>query len=475
MGGAQGYRSFLDYHGHPCVDRFGELENTMSAVKKSSTAKKDLVVGLGATGLSIARYLNRSGLDAMFVDSRSEPPGIDELSEVWPDADVTLGEMRLPKKVDRILVSPGIADSEPLLEDARNANIEIISDIELFAREADAPFVAITGSNGKSTVTTLLYHMGRAAGRETLVGGNLGEPALDLLENDTPDLYVLELSSFQLQRTDSLPAAVAVLLNVSPDHLDWHASKKEYERSKYRIFREADAAVINRVDKRSVKETKKMDNVISFGMDQPKEGQFGIRSEDGTDYLVRGDTMLIATSDMEMYGLHNQANALAALAAGELLGFEMAAMLQVLDEFPGLPHRMQFVARKGAVDFINDSKATNVGAAVAAVESIDGIIVLIAGGESKGGDFDDLSNAVSDRLRAAVLIGSDADRIADALADKALVVIANDIDDAVVQAAGYAESGDTVLLAPGCASFDQFPNYMARGDAFAAAVQGLPS
>ncbi len=446
----------------------------MSAVKKSRKVKKDLVVGLGATGLSIARYLNRSGLDATFVDSRDEPPGIDELSEVWPDADVSLGDMQLPKNTDRIIVSPGIADSDPLLKKARKANIEIVSDIELFAREANAPFVAITGSNGKSTVTTLLYHMGRAAGQETLAGGNLGEPALDLLDYETPDLYVLELSSFQLQRTDSLPAAVAVLLNVSPDHLDWHASKKEYEQSKYRIFREADAAVINRADKRAAKETKNMDNVVSFGMDQPEDGQYGIRNEDGADYLVRGNTMLIATSDMEMYGLHNQANALAALAAGELLGFDMAAMLQVLDEFPGLPHRMQFVARKGAVDFINDSKATNIAAAVASIESVDGMVVLVAGGEGKGGDFAELAAALENKLRAAVLIGTDAAAIASALDTVMPVYFAQDMEDAVLQAAAFAESDDTVLLAPACASFDQFENYAARGDAFRTVVEALP-
>jgi len=446
----------------------------MSAVRKSRKAKKDLVVGLGATGLSVARYLHRSGLDATFVDSREEPPGIDELNEVWPDADVSLGDMQLPENTDRIIVSPGIADSDPLLKKARKANIEIVSDIELFAREANAPFVAITGSNGKSTVTTLLYHMGRAAGQETLAGGNLGEPALDLLDYDTPDLYVLELSSFQLQRTDSLPAAVAVLLNVSADHLDWHASKKEYEQSKYRIFREANAAVINRADKRAAKETKKMDNVVSFGMDQPEDGQYGIRNEDGADYLVRGDTMLIATSDMQMYGLHNQANALAALAAGELLGFEMAAMLQVLDEFPGLPHRMQFVARKGAVDFINDSKATNVAAAVASIESVNGMIVIVAGGEGKGGNFAELAAALENKLRAAVLIGTDAAAIASALDTVMPVYFAQDMEDAVLQAAAFAESDDTVLLAPACASFDQFENYAARGDAFRTVVEALP-
>ena len=446
----------------------------MSAVKKRKAANKDLVVGLGATGLSIARYLRRAGLDATFVDSRDEPPGIEMLEEVWPNADVVLGKMSLPKNVDRVIVSPGITDKEPLLKKARKAAIEVISDIELFAREAKAPYAAITGSNGKSTVTTLLYHMGRAAGKNTLAGGNLGEPALDLLDVQDPDLYVLELSSFQLQRTESLSPTVAVLLNVSPDHLDWHRSEKEYRDSKYSVFRATDAAVVNRADKRALKESKSIDAVISFGMDEPDEGQYGIRNEDGVDYLARGSTMLIATTDMAMYGRHNQANALAALAAGELLDFKLAAMLQVLNEFPGLPHRMQFVARKGSVDYINDSKATNVAAAVASVESIDGMIVLVAGGEGKGGDFSELAAALETKLRAAVLIGTDANNISDALDTVMPVYFAVDMDDAVQQAAVYAETEDTVLLAPACASFDQFENYGARGDAFCNSVEALP-
>lgn len=446
----------------------------MSAVKKRNAAAKDLVIGLGVTGLSIARYLRRAELDAVFIDSRDEPPGLQELDEIWPGAEVELGKLKLPVDTARIIVSPGITDKEPLLRKARKADIEIVSDIELFAREAEAPYVAITGSNGKSTVTTLLYYMGRAAAKETLAGGNLGEPALDLLDLPLPDLYVLELSSFQLQRTESLAPAVAVLLNVSPDHLDWHRSEKQYRDSKYSVYRAAAAAVINRADKRALKETKHIEAVVSFGMDEPQEGHYGIRSEDGVDYLARGSTMLIATSDMAMYGRHNQANALAALAAGELLGLGLPAMLQVLNEFPGLPHRMQFVARKGSVDYINDSKATNVAAAVASIDSVDGMIVLLAGGEGKGGDFSDLAAALETKLRAAVLFGADADKISAALDTVMPVYFAVDMDDAVQQAASYAESDDTVLLAPACASFDQFDNYGARGDAFGLAVEALP-
>jgi UDP-N-acetylmuramoylalanine--D-glutamate ligase len=424
--------------------------------------------------MSIARYLQRSDGDAIFIDSRDEPPGLDELKELWSDADVRTGATKLPGKVDRIIVSPGISDSDVLLKRARKKKLDVLSDIELFVREAKAPFAAVSGSNGKSTVTTLLYHMCRADGRSVLAGGNLGKPALDLLAEETPDLYVLELSSFQLQRTENLPAAVAVLLNVSPDHLDWHADEAEYRQSKYRIYREAKTAVVNRTDDEAAKFAEDIDDVVTFGLDEPDDGQYGIRrDEDDEVYLARGETLLLAIGDMKMVGLHNQANALAALAAGELLDLDMGAMLQVLTEFPGLPHRMQFVARKGAVNYINDSKATNVAAAVASIQSIDGTIVLVAGGEGKGGDFSELAAALEGKLRAAVLIGTDAEAIADAIDTVMPVYFARDMDDAVCQAASYAESDDTVLLAPACASFDQFANYGARGDAFGAAVGAL--
>ncbi len=445
----------------------------MSAVKKTATRGQDLVVGLGATGLSVARYLHRNELDAAFTDSRDEPPGVDELESLFPDADTVFGKFELPDGVDRLIVSPGVADHEPLVKEAREAGLEIVSDIELFAREASAPFVGITGSNGKSTVTTLLYYMGVADGRHTLAGGNLGEPALDLLESEVPDLYVLELSSFQLQRTASLPAAVSVLLNISPDHLDWHGSEKDYRAAKYRIFDQAAAAVYNRDDKKAKKRCKDVEKAISFGLDEPKDGHYGLRTVEDVEFLARGDTLLIATRDLCMVGRHNQANALAALAAGELLGFGIGPMLQVLVEFPGLSHRMQFVARKGSVNYINDSKATNVAAAVASINSIDGSLVLIAGGQGKGSDYAELAESLENKLRAAVLIGTDAEAIADAIDTVMPVYFATDMDDAVEQAARYAEADDTVLLAPACASYDQFDSYQHRGDAFAEAVGGL--
>ena len=443
----------------------------MSAAK--TTTDKNLVVGLGKTGLSIARYLKRQDADAIFFDSRDEPPGLDELEELFPGAEVRLGNDKLPRGVTRIIASPGIADSHPLLKKARKKKLEIVSDIELFAREAPKPYVAVTGSNGKSTVTTLLYHMCRADGRQVLAGANLGEPALDLLAEDEPDVYVLELSSFQLQRTLRLPAEVAVLLNVSPDHLDWHDSEDEYREAKYRIFDDATNAVVNRADDTAAQRAARCGRVISFGLDAPAEDQFGIREDEGEKYLACGDVLLLAVSDLALYGVHNQLNALAALAAGTLLGLDQAAMLQVLVEFPGLPHRMQFVARISAVDYINDSKATNVAAAVASINSVDGMLVLIAGGDGKGGDFGELAEAVEGKLRGVVLIGKDAEKIAHALDTVMPVHFAENMETAVEMAAGCAESDDTVLLAPACASLDQYDNYMARGDAFIAAVGGL--
>lgn len=447
----------------------------VSRRKPAQKKQVDLVFGLGATGLSVARFLQRKQIKATFVDSREDPPGLSELAQISPGAKIILGDVsdKLLKNVARIIASPGITDSEPLLCAAREKGIEIVSDIELFARDAEAPFVAITGSNGKSTVTTLVSLMCDAAGVNGLAGANLGEPALDLLDADKPDFFILELSSFQLQRTLDLPAKIAVLLNISPDHLDWHASVEQYRSAKYRIFEQAESAVINRADEDVGKHLAKDMPRISFGLDAPAEGQYGLIEDEGEQFLARGDQLLLSGADIAMVGTHNQANALAALATGELMGLPMSAMLQVLNEFPGLPHRMQFVGHKGRADFINDSKATNVGAAIASVDSIDGRVVLIAGGQGKGGDFAELARSVFGKLRVVILIGEDANLLEEAFVDLAPSERADDMHAAVVMAAELAGEGDTVLLAPACASFDQYPNYQKRGEDFCRAVEAL--
>ena len=451
----------------------------MNAASRKKTASVQspatLVYGFGSTGLSVARFLSRTGVDARYADNRKAPPGLDDLRSIVPDAEVSVGTDCADQLqgITRLIVSPGIPDSDALLKEAREAAVDVVSDIEIFTQHATAEFVAVTGSNGKSTVTTLIALMCEAGGMRTLAGANLGKPALDLLAEDTPELFILELSSFQLQRTDNLPATVAVLLNVSADHLDWHADEAEYRRAKYRIFDQASAAVVNREDPEALRNVPRGMRCITFGLDKPGPGHYGVIRDDGVDFLARGDTPLFACHDVALVGLHNRANVLAAMAACELIGLDAAAMLQVAAEFPGLPHRMQFVRNVGGVNFINDSKATNVAAAIASVRSLDGPVVLLAGGQGKGGDFAALADAVAGELRAAVLFGEDAGLMADAFTGKAELYLVADLDSAVARGAELAAPGETVLLAPACASFDQFPNYMRRGDAFCDAVRGI--
>lgn len=445
----------------------------MSALQDSMLRRRNLVLGLGATGLSVARFLKRQGEDAVFADTRAEPPGVEALGDAWPGKRVAAAATTLPANVDRIIASPGVPDSDPVLAEARARGIDVVSDIQLFVDVATAPFVGITGTNGKSTVTSLVAAMAEAAVVSALAGGNLGRPALDLLADEVPEWYVLELSSFQLQRTPRLPAAVAALLNISPDHLDWHGSEAAYREAKYHIFDDADAAVFNRADDVARRRAMAAGRAVSFGDDEPGPHEFGLREQDDRCWLARGDTLLIAADELAMVGRHNRLNALAALAIGTLMGLPMPAMLKTLRSFGGLAHRMQRIGRINDVDYVNDSKATNVAAAVAAIGSVPGSLVLIAGGDGKGADFAPLADALGERLRAAVLIGRDAKRMAAALGDGADIQFAADMGEAVTRASRVAQPGDTVLLAPACASIDQFDNYMARGDAFADAVGRL--
>lgn len=436
---------------------------------------KTLVYGLGETGLSVARYLSRLGVDGAYVDSRQNPPGIDELRRIDPGARIVNGA--LPKSLldgmSQVIVSPGIKDDDRFLEAAREAGVGIYSDIEVFMRAASADVVGITGSNGKSTVTTLLGLMCKAAGLVAPTGGNLGRPALDLLLEDSPDVFVVELSSFQLHRTQTLPLKVAVLLNITPDHLDWHKDEAEYRRAKFRIFKQAESIVVNRDDPTLLRDLPPGLRACSFGLGAPERGHYGVIREQGIDYLARGNKALLACDDVALMGLHNRANVLAAMAAGELLGLDLTAMLQVVTEFPGLPHRMQFVRCIDGVDYVNDSKATNVAAAIASVRSIEGPVVLLLGGQGKGGDFDQLAEQVAEKCRAVLLFGEDAPLLKSAFGDLAELHVVADLSAAVERAQSVAVADDTVLLAPACASFDQFDNYMQRGDVFRTAVEAL--
>jgi UDP-N-acetylmuramoylalanine--D-glutamate ligase len=451
----------------------------MNTRRQQAVGAKTLVVGLGVTGLSCARYLSAQGLPVAVVDSRAAPPGLDRLKQEFADIAVFTGgfDPRLFDQAERLVVSPGVPVSTPEVAAAMARGVPVLGDIELFAQAAEAPVVAITGSNGKSTVTTLLGEMARASGMRVAVGGNLGTPALDLLDPKV-ELYVLELSSFQLETTWSLAPAVATVLNVSPDHMDRYPSLEAYAAAKARIMRGAGVGVFN-ADDPIVAAMDGVDDAWFFTLGESQGAKmFGICPIDGEDYLCRGEHPLMAASELLIPGLHNRANALAALAMGTALGLDLGAMVAVLQRFRGLAHRTQLVEEIAGVRWYNDSKGTTPGAAGAALLGLDGgdasRTVLIAGGDAKGADFSSLTPLLARCARAVVLIGRDAERVAAAVPPELPVARAADMDDAVAQAARLAQPGDRVLLSPGCASFDMFSGYAERGERFAAAVRRLP-
>lgn len=435
--------------------------------------KRTLIVGLGKTGLSCARFLAGRGEQVAVTDSRMQPPGLEVLRDELPDVPVFVGGFNAEAftAADRLLVSPGVSLQEPVIAEAIARGAEVVGDIELFCRYAEAPIVAITGSNGKSTVTTLVGEMAEADGKRVLVGGNLGIPALELLNQPTPELYVLELSSFQLETVQSLNAVSAVVLNLSPDHMDRYASMAEYAAAKQVIYRGDGLMVLNADDTLVMAMREQGRREVLFRLGEPAEGEYGLRSHDGEDWLAYGGQRLLAQSQMNLVGRHNLANALAALALGQGAGLSMEGMLAALRGFRGLPHRCQLVAEHQGVRWVNDSKGTNVGATEAAIAGINGKVVLIAGGEGKDQDFTPLRQPLAEKCRALVLIGRDAPIIARAVDGVVSVAQASDMRDAVAKAATYAQVGDTVLLSPACASFDMFANYEARGQAFCQAVE----
>ncbi|MCB1801029.1 MAG: UDP-N-acetylmuramoyl-L-alanine--D-glutamate ligase [Gammaproteobacteria bacterium] len=439
---------------------------------------KTLIVGLGVTGLSVARYLSQQGVQVAVADSRKSPPGLQALNDELPDIAVFLGPFddSLFDAAERLVVSPGVPVSTPQIDAARRRGVPVIGDIELFIQAAKAPVVAITGSNGKSTVTTLLGEMAKASGLQVAVGGNLGTPALDLLDDDV-QLYVLELSSFQLETTESLQAAVATVLNVSADHMDRYADIDEYAAAKARILRGAGVGVYN-ADDPLVAAMQGAGDAWYFTLGESQNDKmFGVCSLDGDEYLCRGEQPLLAVDELLIPGLHNRANALAALAMGTALGFDLTAMLSALRRFRGLPHRSEFVAEINGVTWFNDSKGTNVGAMIAALQGLhradDSRTVLIAGGDCKGADFSELTPVLERCARALVLIGRDAPMIARVVPAGIEQVKAGDMNEAVALAAGLARAGDRVLLSPGCASFDMFSGFAERGERFMQAVRRL--
>lgn len=432
------------------------------------TNKKYSIVGLGQTGLSVVHFLKEQGANWSGVDTRDNPPGIDALRADFPHNEIHTGplESKYFQGIDEIILSPGLSPHQPVLE---ALGIPIIGDIELFARTHLGKVIGITGSNAKSTVTTLVAQMVEQAGLPMRMGGNIGIPALSLLPDDQDNIHVLELSSFQLDTTYSLFLEVACILNISADHLDRYKDMQEYIASKQRIYQHARHIVVNRDDENTYP---KDPHIIStsFGLSVPKEKEFGLLERDNTTYLAYGNELLLDVTELPLQGRHNWSNALAALAIGHCLGLSFAPMLTVLRQFKGLAHRCQVVIQKNNITWYNDSKGTNVGATYAAIAGLQlphkRHLILIAGGLGKGADFSPLRDIVSESVKLLILYGQDKAIIQKALQGSTDIIDVADLRTAIALAAEKASTGDVVLFSPACASFDMFNNYEHRGELY---------
>lgn len=438
-----------------------------------------LVAGLGKTGQSIAGYLKRRNKPFIVFDTRKEVEGLNEFQQAFPEVKVVLEKFpsRLYPKLAGIITSPGIPLETPFLQEALRLKIPVYGDIECLAKEVTSPVIAITGTNGKSTVTSLVGEMARASGLSVAVAGNIGLPVLDLLDDKKHyDLWVLELSSFQLDLTHSLTPLAATILNISADHLDRHHNLTAYIKSKQRIYNQSQWLVYNREDKHTLPAPLQAKQV-SFGLGEGSRGHWGIIEQANQHYLAYGNECLLAADNLRIKGKHNWQNALAACALATAAGIELKYQLRVLENFAGLPHRCQWVRILDGVTWINDSKGTNVGAAISALSgiggSIPGRIVLIAGGLGKGADFTELSPVVAEYARSVILIGEDANKIQKALNGIVGLHQAASLEKAIHLAKAEAKPGDVVLLSPACASFDMFRDFNHRGETFANLVRQL--
>lgn len=432
-----------------------------------------VIVGLGKSGLACAKYFSEHHIPFAITDTRKHPPCLEQFQRDFPSIKIKLGGLnkRLLAKADELIVSPGLSLKQPALASRLARGVPAIGDIELFARLAKAPICAITGSNAKSTVTALVNKMAQVAGTDVRMGGNIGIPVLELIHETEPEMYVLELSSYQLETTASLHAAAATILNISEDHMDhYDHSLEKYIAAKQHIYSDAEFAIFNRDDQHTHIQHLVRQQLLSFGLSAPKWNEFGIMQKSSGTYLAFGDEMLMSVNELKLKGKHNWANALAALALAYAMKLPMPAMLTALRDFEGLPHRCQWVLEKDSVGWYNDSKGTNVGATVAALEGLgsasNGKIVLLAGGQAKDADFSDLIQPLKQYVSQLILYGEDAKKIEAAIGDSVPTKIVKDLEDAVYTAKNAANPGDEVLLSPACASFDMFKNFEHRGDVF---------
>ena len=433
-----------------------------------------VIVGLGITGLSVANYLQQQGTSFSLLDTRENPPELNTFKNRFPDAEYHLGEFSesILQNAKQLIVSPGVDINNEVIQSAVRGGVQCFGDIELFVKHTKVPIVAITGSNGKSTVTSLVAEMANTSGKQAYAGGNLSPPALDLLGNEGAELFVLELSSFQLESTFSMQPEVSVVLNISADHLDRHGDINNYANIKANIYRHAKCSVVNRNDE-SVIAMQTYGRVISFGMDQPDENDFGLIQRDGELFLAKGQRALIAVNKLALRGEAGILNSLAALAIGDAIGLSMSAMLYTLEKFEGLAHRLAFIKEARGVSWFNDSKGTNIGACISSLRSLQENIILLAGGVYKGGDLQLLREELQERAKHVILFGKDADLFQQSLQDAIAVHNVNSMNEAVLLANNLAISGDKVLLSPACASFDMYANYMQRGEDFEHCVREI--
>ena len=441
-----------------------------------ASSNRRLIFGLGTTGQSVARWWRQQGVAFAAFDTRAE---FADNSAAVADIDRDIAafgdvEASFVDGCAEMIVSPGVALDHPLVERARGQGCRVRGDIDLFLEAAQAPVVGITGSNGKSTVTSILGAMIAACGVKVAVGGNLGRPALDLLA-DEPELYVLELSSFQLERSEALGLDLATVLNISADHLDRYASLMDYHRAKHAIHKQVRHVVANRDDPLTIPLVPEETPVTWWRSREPDLNEFGLRESDSGTWLCRGVEKLVCTDELQLAGRHNHLNVLAALALGSALKMPIEGLIEGAKQYGGLPHRCQLISQINGVRFIDDSKGTNIGATVAALEGLNcaGQIWLIIGGQGKGQDFSLLKPVLAQINVRLLVIGEATEDIRAHLGRDTPIDVMSSLEDAVNLSAASAQPGDIVLLSPACASFDMFTSYMERGERFQAAVAAL--
>ena len=438
-----------------------------------------VIIGLGETGLACLRFLKKMGVNVSVVDSRTTPPNLVEAQKDFPDVDIFCGSFERPELLTAatLIVSPGVSIHQDVFVKARDNGAEIIGDVELFARSTSTPVIAITGSNGKTTVTQMVAELLQAAGIQIVVGGNIGIPCLQLISSQAIDLFVLELSSFQLETTASLNPKVATVLNISPDHLDRYQGMEEYQATKLSIFKKDTIAIIPAEESWDLSEQKVVKTFALKGT-----ADYSVIEIDQQKWVTVAGEPWMATSALQLFGKHNHLNVLAALALVDNVGVDLFGenkkpMMQVLENFKGLPHRCEVIAHKQGVLWVNDSKATNVASARAAIESFaeqfSGKIILIAGGDSKKADLSSLQESLVNHVYKLITYGKDGDKIAALVSNQQSVSRVKDLPSAVIEAEKVATIDGVVLLAPACSSLDMFSNYEDRGRCFTDAVEAL--